>query len=95
MCAPGSSAYTTGFSDVARSASTRARAPSTGVNVLAGLGSADPARDVRHVLAFMDGLVGHQFASAQPDFDPAVAFAALLRGLIDRELGSSGGHEID
>ena len=63
--------------------------------LLAGLGSADPSSDVQNLLAFMDGLVGHQLASPQPDFDPAVAIAALLRGLVDRRPGSSGGNGID
>lgn len=50
--------------------------------VLAELGSADPQRHARHVMALMDGLVGHQLANPQADFHPAPALAALLRGLV-------------
>jgi AcrR family transcriptional regulator len=49
--------------------------------LLTELGSSDPARDVHHLLALMDGLVGNQLASPSPDFDPATAVTALLRGL--------------
>jgi DNA-binding transcriptional regulator YbjK len=49
---------------------------------LVELGSVDPQHHARHLMALMDGLVGHQLANPQPDFDPARALAALLRGLI-------------
>ena len=49
--------------------------------LLGELGSSDPTRDVHHLLALMDGLVGNQLASPSPDFDPTTAVTALLRGL--------------
>ncbi len=49
--------------------------------LLTELGSADPVRDVHHLLALMDGLVGNQLASPSPDFDPSTAVTAMLRGL--------------
>jgi DNA-binding transcriptional regulator YbjK len=49
---------------------------------LVELGSADPQHHARYLMALMDGLVGHQLANPQPDFNPASALAALLRGLI-------------
>ena len=49
--------------------------------LLTELGSSDPTRDVHHLLALMDGLVGNQLASPSPDFDPTSAVTALLRGL--------------
>ena len=49
--------------------------------LLAELGSSDPARDVHHLLALMDGLVGNQLACPAPDFDPTTAITALIRGL--------------
>lgn len=52
--------------------------------LLAELGSADPPRDVHHLLALMDGLVVNQLTSPRPDFDPASAIAALLSGLTGR-----------
>ncbi len=51
--------------------------------LLVELGSSDPARDVRHLLALMDGLAGNQLVSPAPDYDPTTAVAALLHGLID------------
>jgi DNA-binding transcriptional regulator YbjK len=51
--------------------------------LLAALGSADPARDVHHLLALMDGLIGLQLVNPVPSFDPSAAIAGLLRGLID------------
>jgi DNA-binding transcriptional regulator YbjK len=52
--------------------------------LLADLGSPDPARDVHHLLALMDGLVIDQLTSPRPDFDPTRAITALLHGLIER-----------
>lgn len=49
--------------------------------LLTQLGSFDPSRDVHHLLALMDGLVGNQLASRRPYFDPTTAVTALLRGL--------------
>ena len=49
--------------------------------LLTELGSSDPSRDVHHLLALMDGLVGNQLASPSPDFDPTSAVTALLNGL--------------
>ncbi len=49
--------------------------------LLTEVGSSDPARDVVHLLALMDGLVGNQLVSPSPDFDPTTAVTALLRGL--------------
>lgn len=51
--------------------------------MLAELGSSDPRRHLRHLLALIDGLVGNQIADPVADFDPATAVAALLRGLMD------------
>jgi DNA-binding transcriptional regulator YbjK len=51
--------------------------------VLAELGSSDPSRDVRYLLALMDGLAGNQLVNQAPDFDPTRAVTALLHGLID------------
>jgi AcrR family transcriptional regulator len=52
--------------------------------LLTALGSDDPKRHVRYLLALMDGLVGNQLVSPARGFDPAAAVAALLRGLIER-----------
>jgi DNA-binding transcriptional regulator YbjK len=79
-----------------RTLSLAARAPALGDEVrraqgdiiswltptLLELGSVDPERHARHLMALMDGLVGHQLANPQPDFDPGAALAALLRGLV-------------
>ena len=43
------------------------------------LGSSDPARDVHHLLALMDGLVINQLTIRRSDFDPTSAVTALLR----------------
>jgi DNA-binding transcriptional regulator YbjK len=51
--------------------------------LLAELGSPDARGDVRHLLALIDGLVGLQLANPRPDFDPATAVEALLRGLVE------------
>jgi DNA-binding transcriptional regulator YbjK len=58
---------------------------------LAQLGSRDPAGHVRHLLALMDGLVGHQLVNPRPDFDPSGAVEALLRGLIDADRDATAG----
>jgi DNA-binding transcriptional regulator YbjK len=50
--------------------------------VLGELGSTDPQSHARHLMALMDGLIGHQLANPRPDFDPAAGLAALLRGLV-------------
>lgn len=50
--------------------------------VLGELGSPDPQGHARHLMALMDGLVGHQLANPRPDFDPAAGLEALLRGLV-------------
>jgi AcrR family transcriptional regulator len=52
--------------------------------LLSELGSTDPARDVRHLLALMDGLVINQLTSPRRDFDPTRAVTALLQGLTER-----------
>ena len=49
--------------------------------LLTELGASDPARDVHHLLALMDGLVINQLTSPRSDFDPTSAVAALLDGL--------------
>jgi DNA-binding transcriptional regulator YbjK len=51
------------------------------VPLLNELGSSDPARDVHHLLALMDGLTINQLTSPRPDFDPSRAITALLNGL--------------
>ena len=51
--------------------------------LLAELGSSDPSSHVHHLLALMDGLVGHQLVSPIKHFDPTAAVAALLHGLVD------------
>ena len=45
------------------------------------LGSFDPPRDLYHLLALIDGLVGNQLTSPHPNFDPTAALTALLSGL--------------
>ncbi len=45
------------------------------------LGSSDPARDIHHLMALMDGLVINQLTSPRADFDPTTAVTALLHGL--------------
>jgi AcrR family transcriptional regulator len=50
--------------------------------LLAELGSSDPWGHVPHLLALIEGLLGNQLVTRAPDFDPATAVAALLRGLI-------------
>ena len=47
----------------------------------AALGSPDPPGDSSHLLALVDGLLAGRLADPMPDFDPAKAIAALLRGL--------------
>jgi DNA-binding transcriptional regulator YbjK len=49
---------------------------------LVALGSIDPQHHARHLMALMDGLVGHQLANPQANFNPAAGLAALLRGLV-------------
>jgi AcrR family transcriptional regulator len=51
--------------------------------MLASLGSTDPPAHVRHLLALLEGLLGHRLATGAPDLEPAPAIAALLHGLID------------
>jgi DNA-binding transcriptional regulator YbjK len=51
--------------------------------LLAEIGSTDPARDVHHLLALMDGLVINQLTSPRPDFEPTHAVTALLHGLTE------------
>lgn len=50
--------------------------------LLEAFGSADPTTDVEHVLALMEGLVGHQLATRAPRFDAVTPISALLRGLL-------------
>ncbi|MEV0676667.1 TetR family transcriptional regulator [Actinosynnema sp. NPDC050436] len=49
--------------------------------LLAALGSDDPVRDLRLVLAVVDGLLTNQLANPQPDFAPAEAVRTVLRGV--------------
>jgi DNA-binding transcriptional regulator YbjK len=49
--------------------------------LLTELGTSDPARDVHHLLALMDGLISTQLTTPRPDFDPSHGVAALLAGL--------------
>jgi len=48
---------------------------------LAALGSTDPARDLRALLALIDGILMLRMANPADAPDPAPMFAALLRGL--------------
>ncbi|MHB1138603.1 MAG: TetR/AcrR family transcriptional regulator [Microthrixaceae bacterium] len=50
--------------------------------LLEELGSGDPPSDVEHVLALMDGLIGHQLATRAPRFDAVTPIRALLFGLL-------------
>lgn len=52
--------------------------------LLVELGSSDPSSHVHHLLALMDGLIGHQLVNPTAEFHPTAAVAALLHGLIDR-----------
>ncbi|MEU4802355.1 TetR family transcriptional regulator [Actinosynnema sp. NPDC023587] len=49
--------------------------------LFAALGSDDPVRDLRLVLAVVDGLLTNQLADPQPDFAPATAVRTVLRGI--------------
>jgi DNA-binding transcriptional regulator YbjK len=49
------------------------------------LGSTDPAGDTRRLLMYLDGLLMHQLAHPEPEFDPRPAITALLRGMLAAE----------
>ncbi|WP_342768688.1 hypothetical protein [Allorhizocola rhizosphaerae] len=59
----------------------QARMATWAVPVIAALGSADPPRDLRLILSFIDGLIGNRLADPRHDFDPAGAIATLLAGM--------------
>ncbi|RKT57981.1 TetR/AcrR family transcriptional regulator [Saccharothrix australiensis] len=46
------------------------------------LGSTDPPRDFRLLLAVVDGLLTNQLANPQPDFAPGDAVRTVLRGML-------------
>lgn len=49
--------------------------------LIGALGSDDPVRDLRLLLAVIDGLLTNQLANPQPDFAPAEAVRTVLRGM--------------
>ncbi|PXY24627.1 TetR/AcrR family transcriptional regulator [Prauserella muralis] len=55
--------------------------------LVAALGSADPERHLRLLLALIDGLLTNQLAHPDPEFDPETAIATLLRGMLGRTAG--------
>lgn len=58
-----------------------------GAQWLRGVGSADPDGDAQLVLDQLDGLMLHQLAFADPDFDPGARLAVLIRALVTRSNG--------
>ncbi|WP_433266225.1 TetR/AcrR family transcriptional regulator [Actinosynnema sp. CS-041913] len=50
--------------------------------LIGALGSADPVRDLRLLLAVIDGLLTNQLANPQDDFAPAEAIRTVLRGML-------------
>ncbi len=51
------------------------------VPIVAALGSADPVRDLRLLLAVIDGLLTNQLANPQADFAPVESMRTVLRGM--------------
>ncbi|MFZ2176404.1 MAG: TetR family transcriptional regulator [Rhodococcus sp. (in: high G+C Gram-positive bacteria)] len=52
-----------------------------GADMLAFVGSADPAADAVVITDYLDGVILHQLTAPQPDFDPARGIEAVLRAL--------------
>lgn len=50
--------------------------------LVAALGSTDPERDLRLLLAVVDGLLTNQLANPRADFAPADAISTVLRGAL-------------
>lgn len=65
----------------ARIAEAHGRIAEWAAPLFAALGSDDPVRDLRLLLAVIDGLLTNQLANPQPDFAPADAVRTVLRGV--------------
>ncbi len=64
---------------------TGARVNARFLDVLRAVGSSDPERDMHLLLNYGTGLLIHQLALPDPDFDPTVRLTQLLESLITRE----------
>ena len=65
-----------------RLAATSADISAWGTHWLRMIGSTDPERDCRIVLNQLDGLMLHELAFSDPDFDPLPELIALIQALV-------------
>jgi DNA-binding transcriptional regulator YbjK len=81
-----------------RLAATSADISAWGTHWLRMIGSTDPERDCRIVLNQLDGLMLHELAFSDPDFDPLPELIALIQALVSSlpeqgrpRMGGTGG----